>query len=164
MGKVYLDAEELAEREIISVLIDGEEEVVFTGTTIQSMDVTFKKDYQVYEDLYDIHFIFEDNLPTIKFYTNPQVDIVAIDSLGGFIGAVGESFDIESSAPICYINQELECFLIAENAKEFSQNIASWRKNLKPYNNITFYVSKIEATQELRFIELPKGQIGEHLK
>lgn len=152
----------MAEREILSVIIDEDYEVVTAGTTIYSMDVALKKEYQIYADTYDIYFIFDDNIPEIDFYTTPQVDIIAIDSVGGFIGAVGESFILESDAPICYINKGLECFLIAENGREFIQNIESWRKRLKPYNKITFYPSKVDAEKELIFIELPKGQIGEN--
>lgn len=163
MGKVYLDAVELAECEILSVIIDGDDEVISVGTTVHSMDVAFKNDYQIYADTYDIHFIFDDNIPNIEFYTNPQIDIIAVDSAGGFIGAVGDSFDIESDAPICYINQKLECFVIAKNGKEFIENVASWKKNLKLFNEIVFYPSKVEAEKELSFVELPQGRIGENI-
>lgn len=67
----------------------------------------------------------EDATPSVDFYTVPQVDIIATDSVGGFIGSIGQTFDIESDAPICYIIKDLESFIIAENGKDFLQNIES---------------------------------------
>lgn len=154
--KVYLDAIELAEREVHGVFTDGEQEVILAGPTIYLIEAAFKEDYQIYTELYDIYFIFDDALPAIEFYTIPRIDIFAMDNLGGFIGTIGQSSDIESDAPICYINKELECFIIAESAKAFLENIDSWRENLKFYDKIKFYRSKIEAENELEFIDLPK--------
>lgn len=161
MKKVYVDAVELAKREILSVMMHEDYEIISAGTTVHSMEVTLKKDYQHYADYHDLHFIFDDAVPSVKFYTVPQVDIIARDSLGGFIGSIGQVFDIESDASICYINKDLEAFIIAENAKVFVQNIESWKKNLKPYNKISFYRFKKEAENELAFVSLPKGRIGE---
>lgn len=162
--KIYLDAIELAEREIFSVIIDEDYEVILAGTTINSMEVVFKKDYQNYADYYDVHFIFDDAIPKVKFYTVPRVDIVATDSLGGFIGSIGQTFDIDSDVPICYINKDLETFIIAEKGSTFLRNIETWKKDLKPYEKITFYRSRTDAESKLAFIDLPKGPIGEKLK
>lgn len=164
MGKLYVDAVEMQKRTIIGVCTDGDDEVILAGTTISSMAIDFKKDYQKYSDYYDLHFIFDDYIPAINFYTVPQIDIIAIDSIGGYIGGIGQSFDIDNDAPICYINKELDCFIIAKNGKEFLHNIKSWKNNLKPYDKITFYSSKIEAEKKLEFIDLPKGLIGEDVK
>lgn len=164
MEKIYLDAVELKEREILRVITDGERKAVTAGTTISAMDVDFKKDYQHYAENEDLHFIFEDFLPKPKFYTVPHVDIIAVDSVGGFVGSLGQTFVIEADAPICYINKELESFIVAENGRDFVKNIASWKKRLKPYDKITFYRSKAEAEKELRFMDLPKGRIDEKNK
>lgn len=85
---------------------------------------------------------------------NDQNNIIAIDSEGGFIGSLGQQFDLECDAPICYINRDLECFIVSENAAEFLKNIESWKKNLKLYDKVTFYHSKTEAERELQFIDL----------
>ena len=39
----------------------------------------------------------------VDFYAVPRVDIMAVDSRGGYIGTVGGLTDIESEFPICYI-------------------------------------------------------------
>ncbi|WP_245975473.1 hypothetical protein [Oceanobacillus chungangensis] len=67
------------------------------------------EEYQKYANDYDIQFIFDDDIPHLEFNTVPYVDIMAIDSNGGFIGTVGQQCDLESDAPICYINRDLEC-------------------------------------------------------
>ena len=119
------------------------------------MEVSNKNDeYQRYADAYDIQFIFDDCVPKLRFYTVPLVDIVAKDSDGGFIGSLGQQFDLENDSPICYINKDLECFIVSENGKKFLENIESWKKNLIPYDKITFYTSKEEAESKLDFFDL----------
>ena len=117
MRKVYLN--KTGTNDCISVFVQ-DAEVLSAGTTIHSMSLRDKnEEYQRYADDYDIHFIFDDDIPAPAFYTVPQVDIMAKDSKGGFIGTVGQQSDLESDAPICYINNQQECFLIAKTGKEF---------------------------------------------
>lgn len=156
MRKVYLDRTEFTGA--ISVFLK-DTEIISAGTTIYSMSVDDRnEEYQRYANYYDIQFIFDDHIPHLEFYTVPQVDIMAKDSKGGFIGTVGQSCDLESDAPICYINKDLECFIISENGADFLSNIELWQDNLKPYDKITLYRSKAEAEMELEFIDL--SQIG----
>ena len=110
--------------------------------------------YQQYADDYDIHFIFDDDIPKLSLYTVPQVDVFAIDSEGGLIGTVGSFTDLQGDLPICYINKNKECFLIANSGKEFLETTSNWKSNLKPYNGVVFYESKLEAEKELRFINI----------
>ncbi len=125
MRKVYLDKTEI--NNYIGVFVK-DAEVIPTGTTIYYMSTKYKnEEYQKYADNYDIHFIFDDDIPTLSFYTVPQVDILARDSEGGFIGTVGQQSDLESDAPICYINNHQECFLIAKTGKEFLNIKNSWK-------------------------------------
>ena len=98
------------------------------------------------------NFIFDDNIPKVSFYTVPQVDVFATDREGGLIGTVGSMTDLQSDLPICYINKNRECFLIATSGKEFLETTTNWKNNLKPYNEVIFYKSKLEAEKELRFI------------
>ena len=156
MRKVYLDRTELTGA--INVFLKGTE-IILAGTTIFSMSVHDRKEeYQKYANDYDIQFIFDDSIPHLEFYTVPYVDIMAIDSKGGFIGTVGQQCDLESDAPICYINRDLECLIISENGKDFLSNIESWQDNLKPNDKITVYRSKAEAETYLEFINL--SEIG----
>ena len=160
MRKVYLDKIEI--KNCVGVFVP-DAKVIPTGTTIYSMSIKDKnEEYQKYADDYDIHFIFNDDIPSLTFYTVPQVDILARDSEGGFIGTVGQQSDLESDAPICYINNQQECFLIAKTGKEFLKIADSWKHHLKPYSDIIFYSSKSEAEKELEFIEVPKVEMTEN--
>lgn len=152
MRKVYLDRTELIGA--INVNIE-DTEVILAGTTIFPMSAHDKnEEYQKFASDYDIQFIFDDNIPHLEFFTVPHVDIMAKDSKGGFIGTVYQQCDLESDAPICYINRDLECLIISENAEDFLSNIGTWQDNLKPYDKITVYRSKAEAETELEFIDL----------
>lgn len=153
MRKIYLDKTGLSGVAISLYISDAE--VIPAGTTVYSMDVGSKNEkYQRYADVYDIHFIFDDDIPEPGFYTVPQVDIVARDSEGSFIGTIGQESDLYSDAPICYINNRKECFLIAKSGKEFLDTVASWKSNMEPYSEITFYSSKSEAEKELEFFDI----------
>jgi len=164
MRKAYLDITELTEKEAISIFVGDDTEIILAGTTIYSMDVNLKKIIKKYADNYDIQFIFDDCIPNVEFYTIPQVDIMAIDSIGGYIGTIGQQCDIESDAPICYISSELECFIVAENGIDFLKNMESWKENLKFYDKVRFYLSKTEAEKELEFIDLPIIKIDKNNK
>ncbi|QVY62112.1 hypothetical protein [Cytobacillus gottheilii] len=152
MRKIYLDR--TAFSEAIGVNVE-DTEIISAGTTIYSMGVHGRnEEYQRYANDYDIQFIFDDDIPHLELFTVPHVDIMAKDSKGGFIGTVYQKCDSESQAPICYINWDLECFIISENAEDFLSNIGTWEDNMKPYDKITVYRSKAEAEVELEFIDL----------
>lgn len=155
MKTIYLDAVELSGRGVGGVFADTSAEITLAGTTIYSMDINLKKEYEEYANNYDVEFIFHDSIPNTEFYTVPYIDIMAIDSMGGFIGTIGQQCSIENDAPICYISKELECFLIAENLLSFLKNIKSWKENMILYDKVKFYHSKTEAEKELEFMDIP---------
>ena len=108
--KLYLDITE--KDACISVWIK-DSEIIQTGTTIYSMSVKHKnEEYERLARDYNIHFIFEDNIPMIDFYTIPRIDIFAIDGRGGYFGTVGEMTNLESNTPICYIDNTRKGYLI----------------------------------------------------
>lgn len=151
MKKIYLDATQ--DTRCMDLFVK-DMEVVRTGTTIYTMSVKDRNEvYLRYAQDYDIHFIFEDHVPNITFYTIPYIDIMAEDNEGGFIGSIGMCSDLESNAPICYINKDLECFLVADNMKVFLEKADSWKNHLEPYKDIVFYKSKSEAEQEIEIID-----------
>lgn len=152
MRKVYLDRTELTGAVFVNI---EDTEVILAGTTIFPMSAHYKnEEYQKCASDYDIHFIFDDDILRLEFFTVPHIDIMAKDSKGGFIGPVYQQCDSESDAPICYINRDLECFIISENEKDFLSDIRTWQDNMKPYDKITVYRSKEEAEMELEFIDL----------
>ena len=153
MNKLYLD---VTKENCLAICIGIKDaEVITSGSTVYYMNPNDKNEiYQQYADEYDIHFIFNDNIPKLSFYTVPQVDIFAKDSESGLIGTVGSFTDLQSNLPICYINKNKECFLIANSGKEFLESVENWRNNLKLYNEVIFYESKLEAEKELKFINI----------
>lgn len=153
MIKLYFDITEFNGAGISFVGIK-DTEVILAGTTINSMSTNEKNDeYLRYSDDYDIQFIFDDCVPQLEFYTVPLVDIIAKDSEGGFIGSLGQQFDLESDAPICYINRDLECFIVSDSARNFLKNVGLWKDNLMPYDKITLYSSRLDAKKNLEFID-----------
>ncbi|MBU9737562.1 hypothetical protein [Diplocloster agilis] len=152
MQKIYLD---MMEQTDCIGIYKKDTKVIPAGTTIYSMPSKDKNaEYQKFADEYDIHFIFEDNLPDIDFYTIPRIDIMAADSHGGYIGTIGETCDLESDAPICYIDKNKTCHLIAENGKTFLKTVHSWKTQLKPCEGIEFFPSKEEAKKRHEFLDI----------
>ncbi len=155
MKKVYWDT---LESKGCAAILAKDVEVVPAGTTLYSMSVKNKNaEYQKYADAYDLRFIFDDDIPQVDFYTVPQVDIFARDSVGGLFGTVGQTTDIGDAAPVCYINKSKECFLIADSLKAFLQMLSSdgdWRTRMVPDHDIVFYKSKADAEHSLEFLEI----------
>ncbi len=149
--KKYIDREEWNGT---SVLVKGSD-IITAGNTVYSMQTKDKNDeYQKIAEKYDVHFIFEDNIPQIDFYTIPYIDIMATDSLGGYIGTIGEISDFESEAPICYISKEKQCYMVADNFKAFMQHLDSWKNQMTIEESVIFYKTKSEAKSANIFLDL----------
>lgn len=163
MKTVYLDR--TTNPQVILILSEKEYTLRNAGTTVYSMSVREKNDeYRRYEEAYDIHFIFDDNVPVIPFYTVPQVDIFAIDGSGGLIGTVGEVTDLKSDDPICYIDQHHHCYLIAKNGKDFLSCVGNWREMLQPYDTVEFFASVEEAKQKHEFLDVDISMLKDVIK
>ena len=147
--KLYLDMTDV--KGCTSVWVK-DTEIIPAGTTVYSMLEKQKNDeYERFANEYDIHFIFDDVIPVIDFYTIPRVDIFATDSNGGYIGTVGALTDLESDAPICYIDKQKNAYLICENGKIFLRKVHAWKNELESYVGIKLYASKVEAMKENEF-------------
>lgn len=130
-------------------------QVISAGATICSMPVKDKnEEYQRYAEEFDIHFIFDDHIPQLDFYTIPQVDIFATDSTGGYIGSLGQPVNLRSDAPICYIHRNRLCFRIAQNGSEFLNHAAEWKTRLTPCGEVEFYDSCQQAKESHDFLDL----------
>ena len=82
MKRIYLDVTQWG----CTGLLIKDTEIVWAGTTVYPMPVRDKENpYSKMAEEYDIHFIFDDAVPKINFYTIPRVDIMAQDSDGGYI-------------------------------------------------------------------------------
>ena len=108
--------------------------------------------------LYLQDIIFDDNVPALNFYTIPFIEIFAIDSSEGYLGSLGEGIDLNGTAPICYIDNNHNCFLIADNGKEFLNNAASWKTHMTPYMDVNFFTSKEEAMSKYEFLDSKEMQ------
>lgn len=149
MKRLYYD---MSEGKCIGVFV-RDAQVIPAGTSVYSMGVKDKNEaYEVYAQNYDIHFIFDDAVPDVSFYTVPWVDIFATDSEGGFLGTIGQLTDVEGEAPICYIDRNGTCFLAAENLKKLMEKPSEWRRTMTNCDLVSFYGSKEEAEEKLEFI------------
>jgi hypothetical protein len=131
-------------------------EIILAGTSIKSMSVKEREkngEYKKFADEYNIHFIFDDNIPKVDFYTIPMVDIFAVDNFGGYICSLGHPTDIEKNIPICYIDKNRTCYLIADNCKDFLKNVQNWKSIMTPYTDIEFFTSLAEAKEKYEFLD-----------
>jgi len=160
MRKVYLDTKQVGM--CISVYLN-DAEVVPAGTSVNAMSVKHKNsEYQKFAEKYDVYFIFADDVPKVDFYTVPMVDIFAIDSAGGYVGSIGQLTDLEADIPICYIDAEKRCYLIAANGNDFLSKVGKWKADLMPYNGIEFFDSLEMAQKKFEFLD--RTQIEQELK
>ncbi|MDO4468068.1 MAG: hypothetical protein Q4C49_13890 [Bacillota bacterium] len=129
--------------------------IVPAGTTMYTMPVSDKnEEYKNLAVSNDIHFIFEDHVPAIDFYTIPYIDIFAYDSNGGFLGTVNEMTDLESTAQIIYIDNEHKCYVAGQNMKHFLSKGKNWRNNMKRWSKVQFFASVEEAKVKLPFYHI----------
>lgn len=160
MRKVYLDTTQTDM--CISVYVN-DAEVVLAGASVNTMSVKHKNsEYQKFAEKYDVHFIFADDVPKVDFYTVPMVDIFAVDSAGGYVGSVGQFTDLEADIPICYIDAEKRCYLIATNGNDFLSKVGNWKADLIPNTDIEFFDSLEIAQKKFEFLD--RTQIEQELK
>jgi hypothetical protein len=110
-------------------------------------------EYKKFANEYDIDFIFDDNIPKVDFYTIPMVDIFAADNFGGYICSLGHPTDIDEYFPICYIDKNRNCYLIADTGKDFLKNVQNWKSIKTPYTDIEFFTSLAEAREKYEFLD-----------
>lgn len=151
MKKLYFDN---SAGNCVSIFLK-DAEVIPAGISIYSMPVSAKnKEYERYAQEYDIHFIFDDSVPEIDFYTVPLIDVFATDSCGGLIGTIGRITDFESESGICYIDKDKNVYFVADSGKKFLQSVSGWKTNMKMSQKVKIYNSQEEAKQVLEFISI----------
>lgn len=142
------------------VIPENGETIVFTGVSINSMPISVKrKEGKLYADFaekYGIHFIFDDDIPDINFYSVPRLDIGAKDDAGGFIASVIEPFSLSDPISLVYISQDRHCYLITKDATEFLSIVSEWKSRLVPFDGVMLYASKEKAKQEYEIIDFEK--------
>ena len=152
----------------IGLLAENRETIVLTGVSVNSMPLSVKeREGELYADFaakYGIHFIFDDDIPEIDFYSVPRLDIGARDNDGGFIASVSESFSL--SDPIClvYISADRKCYLLTKDATEFLSIVSDWKGRLTPFEEVTLYPSKDDARKNYQIIDFEKTEQYQNLR
>ena len=149
MKTIYLD--QTQNLDCMSIFIK-DTQIIPAGTTLSIMPSRHQNaEYQRFAREYDIHFLFEDDPPTIDFYAVPRLDIFAGDSQGGYLCSLKTAADFESDANIIYVDQHRRCFLVAENGASFLQHIADWQNRFIPLDEIRIFSSLADAQKEYEF-------------
>ena len=160
MAKKYID---ITEYPCTSFFFSNTEDVghIFAGITVYKMPVREKGElYDQIADSCDIHFLFDDSEVQIDYYTVPRVDIFATDSCGGQFGTIGECSDIESQAPICYIDCDKKVFLAAGSLSSLLKE-TNWKEHLIAYDGVEVFSSKDAAEKKYEFLHMPGWYIRE---
>lgn len=156
----YLDMTQV--KGCFGVIPENGEVIVLTGVSVNSMPLSVKrKEGEAYDDFarkYGIHFIFDDCIPEIDFYTVPKIEVAATDNVGGFIASVGEPFSLHVSVPLIYISAERKAYLITEDSREFLSISSKWKEKLTPYDGITLYKSKEDARKEYQIVDFEQTE------
>lgn len=156
----YLDMTQV--KGCFGVIPENGEVIVLTGVSVNSMPLSVKrKEGEAYDDFarkYGIHFIFDDCIPEIDFYTVPKIEVAATDNVGGFIASVGEPFSLHVSVPLIYISAERKAYLITEDSREFLSIASKWKEKLTPYDGITLYKSKDDARKEYQIVDFEQTE------
>lgn len=156
----YLDMTQV--KGCFGVIPENGEVIVLTGVSVNSMPLSVKrKEGEAYDDFarkYGIHFIFDDCIPEIDFYTVPKIDVAATDGGGGFIASVGEPFSLRDSVPLIYISAERKAYLITKDSSKFLSVASKWKEILTPYDGITLYKSKEEARKEYQIVDFEQTE------
>lgn len=169
---LYIDVEELHQRYegAIGLCItddSGKEQVpIFTGKVILSMPVKDKQEkaYEILAEEYDVRFIFDNAIPELKFYPIPQLNIFAIDSLGGCFASTNAAVDVsQNNAPIYYVNKELQCYCLAENLLSFIHLIVfqpDWKKGLVKDGDLTMAPSLEGKEYLIDTLKIDRDQVA----
>ena len=154
MDIIYYDSEEFEKGLCSDAFVMKNMKPIPAGTSIFSMPHTEKnRKWKSFADKYDIHFIFENDIPEVDFYSVPQFHIMATDSNGGLIGIIGGKDSLNTHLPIGYITHDRDCFLIASSGYSFLENIDCWKQLRKPYEALKLFDSKDMAKKEVTFLD-----------
>ena len=157
----YLDMTQTAG--CVAIIPENGETVVLTGVSVYSMPLSVKrKESEAYDDFsrkYGVHFIFDDCIPEIDFYTVPKIEVAATDNNGGFIASVGEPFSMRDPVPLVYISADRKAYLITEDSSKFLSIASEWREKLTPYDRIALYASKEDARKDYPIIDFEQTEV-----
>lgn len=83
-----------------------------------------------------------------------MIEIFATDSMGGYIGSLGQVTDLQGDIPVCYISADKKCYLAAANGREWLKNIGWWRQELTLFKEIEFFESFEAALEKKEFLDI----------
>lgn len=162
---VYIDKEQPCLQNIAAAFFITDDEgkqmnITFAGKTILSMPAKDKSEkiFRILANDYDVHFIFDDNIPQIKFYPVPQLVIIAADSLNGYFCSTNPNVDIsEEDSPIYYIDEKLNYYYLASSLQAFLNIIVffpEWKEKLGLECNRTLPYELIEREYLIDMLHL----------
>lgn len=127
------------------------------GTTVYAMSVSDKNpEYDQLAENYDIHFIFEDDVPEVSFYAVPRIDVFATVSDGGYLATYGETTDLESHAKILFISKDGEVRIAAAHLRKLLSTKKSWNGSMPKTKMVKLYSSREAAMETLSFLDVDK--------
>ena len=145
------------------VIPENGETIILTGVSVYSMPLSVKrKESEAYDDFaqkYGVHFIFDDCIPEIDFYTVPKIEVAATDGDGGFIASVGEPFSLRDSVTLIYISAERKAYLITKDSSKFLSIASGWKETLTAYDGIALYASKEDARKDYPIIDFEQTEV-----
>ena len=144
--KVYFD---LSDCDGPTAVFSTDAEFIPAGTVVNAMPVRHKQEvFRRFSEALDIQFIFEDRIPWVDFYSVPYLEVIALDSQGGWIGTLGED------APVVYVDADKKCWKIADNIHLFLSVTPGWKRHMTPWEHVRIYPSLEAAKQELEFVDI----------
>ena len=66
---------------------------------------------------------------------------------------IGQYTDFEKDIPICYVDADKKCYLIAKSGAEFLSKVQHWKEQLIPYTDIEFFDSYEIARNKYEFLD-----------
>ena len=146
--KIYYD---ISDSDGPTAIFSTEAEYIPAGAVVNAMPIRHKQEvFRRFSEALDIHFIFEDRIPWVDFYSVPYLEIIATDAEGGWIGTLGED------APVVYIDADRKCWKIADNLHLFLTVTPGWKRSMTPCDMLKIYPSMEAAKEELEFIDISK--------
>lgn len=100
----------------------------------------------------DVHFIFQDDLPAIDFYSVPRVDVFA-RTTDGLLATVGESSDAEGEAPIVLIDHKKHVYRAAKTMMDLLTS-TNWKDGVGEERDVRIFPNREAAEAELEFIDI----------
>lgn len=153
MKRKYYDYKLFRHKNGPGIVYAPDAELAPAGTEIYAMPMKDKTDeYESVSKKTGIHFIFEDEIPMIPFYSVPYLCVFATDGGDGCF-ACRQIPDISMEEPVYYIPGKKKIYRVAESLEELISNGHKWQDNLRQTKRIKIYDSRAAAEKNECFFD-----------